>query len=98
MKLVSILAAAIGLAVITALVVHFGAGPVTRSLLAVGGIGFAAICFIHLVLIAVMGIAWRLLLPGTSPWAEICGRLVRNSASEVLPFPKSAAMCWAPGR
>ncbi len=86
MKLVSILAAAIGLAVITALVVHFGAGPVTRSLLAVGGIGFAAICFIHLVLIAVMGIAWRLLLPGTSPWAEICGRLVRNSASEVLPL------------
>jgi glycosyltransferase 2 family protein len=85
-KLVSILAAAIGLAVVTALVIHFGAGPITHSLLTVGGMGFAAICFIHLVLIAVMGIAWWVLLPGTSPWAGIWGRLVRDSASEVLPL------------
>jgi putative membrane protein len=86
MKLVSVLAGAIGLGFIAALVVHFGAGSVTGSLLAVGGIGFAAICLVQLVLIAVMGIAWWVLLPGTSPWAGIWGRLVRDSASEVLPL------------
>jgi glycosyltransferase 2 family protein len=37
-------------------------------------------------LIAVMGIAWWALLPGTSPAAAIWGRLVRDSASEVLPL------------
>ncbi len=86
MKLVSVLAAAVGLAVIAALVAHFGAASVTRSLLAVGGVGFAVICLIQLVLIAVMGIAWWVLLPGTSPWAAIWARLVRDLASEVLPL------------
>lgn len=74
------------LTLIAALVVHFGAGPVARSFLALGGIGFAAICFIHLTLIALMGIAWWLLAPGMSPWAGIWGRFVRDSASEVLPL------------
>ena len=86
MKLVSVFAAVIGLALIAALVVHFGAGPVARSFLALGGIGFTAICLIHLTLIALMGIAWWLLLPGMGPWAGIWGRLVRDSASEVLPL------------
>jgi putative membrane protein len=85
MKSLSILVAAIGVALIGALVVHFGAGAVARSLLAVGWAGFAAICSIHLVLIAVMGTAWRALLPGTNPWSPIWARLVRDSASEVLP-------------
>jgi putative membrane protein len=33
-----------------------------------------------------MGIAWWTLLPGTKPWAAIWARLVRDSASEVLPL------------
>jgi putative membrane protein len=70
---------------IAALVIHFGAAPVARSLLAVGITGFGAVCLIHLVLIALMGIAWWVLLPGTKPWAAIWARLVRDSASEVLP-------------
>ncbi|MGC2521664.1 MAG: lysylphosphatidylglycerol synthase domain-containing protein [Stellaceae bacterium] len=86
MKLVSVSAAILGLAVIAGLVIHFGAGAVTHSLLALGAPGFAAICLIQLAVIAAMGIAWWALLPGTSPWAEIWGRLVRDSASEVLPL------------
>src|SRR5271169_3198842 len=86
MKAVSLLAAAMGIVLIGVLVVHFGAGAVARSLLAVGWAGFAAVCLIHLALIAVMGIAWSVLLPGSNPWAAIWARLVRDSASEVLPL------------
>jgi putative membrane protein len=85
-KLGSVLAAIGGLALMAALVAHFGVGPVTRSLLAVGWQGFAWICLIHLALIAVMGIAWGALLHGTSPWVPIWGRLVRDSGSELLPL------------
>jgi putative membrane protein len=86
MKLASIVAAVIGSALIAALVAHFGAAAVVRALLAIGWQGLASVTLIHLVLIAVMGIAWWALLPGTSPWAAIWGRLVRDSASEVLPL------------
>lgn len=86
MKLVSALTAIAGLALIGLLVAHFGVGAVTHSLIAVGWTGFAAICSIHLMLIAVMGIAWWALLRGTSPWVPIWGRLVRDSGSELLPL------------
>jgi putative membrane protein len=69
-----------------ALVAHFGADAVIRSLLAIGWGGFAAICLIHLVLIAVMGIAWRALVPGVPAWVLIWGRLTRDAGSEVLPL------------
>jgi hypothetical protein len=75
-----------GLAVTAWLVVHFGAGAVVRSLLAVGWAGFAAVCLIQLALIAVMGIAWRVLLPQTRSWVPMWGRLVRDSVAEVLPL------------
>ena len=85
MKLSSVLAAMIGLAVIAGLVAHFGVGAVTGTLVAIGWPGFAAVCSIHLALIAVMGVAWGVLLPGTRLWVPIWGRLVRDSGSEVLP-------------
>jgi glycosyltransferase 2 family protein len=85
MKRASVAAAFIGSALIAVLVVHFGADAVIRSLLAIGWRGFAAILVIHLALIAIMGLAWWALLPGTSPSSAIWGRLVRDSASEVLP-------------
>jgi glycosyltransferase 2 family protein len=86
MRPVSILAASIGLALTGALVAHFGMDAVARALLAVGWAGFAAICSIHLALIAVAGLAWWVLLPGTSPWASVWGRLVRDAGCEVLPL------------
>jgi putative membrane protein len=86
MKAVPMIAALVGLAVMAALVAAFGAGAVVRSLLAVGWRGFAAICLIHLGLIAVMGVAWRCLVPGARAWIFVWGRLVRDAGSEVLPL------------
>ena len=86
MKLFSALAAAVGLSLVAALVFHFGPQSVTRSLIAVGWTGFAAVCSIHLALIAVMGIAWGVLMPGTSFWVPVWCRLVRDSGSELLPL------------
>lgn len=86
MRALPILAAIVGVAAMAALVGYFGAGAVMRSLLAVGGLGFAAICAIHLALMAVMGIAWWALMPNARIWTTIWGRLVRDSGSEFLPL------------
>jgi putative membrane protein len=86
MKALPILAAIVGVAAIAALVGYFGAGAVMRSLLAVGGAGFVAICAMHLALIGAMGLAWRALLPGSSVATLIWARLVRDAGSEALPL------------
>lgn len=86
MRLWPLLAAAAGVAATAALVGYFGAGAVVRSLLAIGATGFATICAIHLVLIAVMGMAWRVLLPGANSAMVMWARLVRDSGSEALPL------------
>jgi glycosyltransferase 2 family protein len=86
MKALPILIAIAGIAAMAALVGYFGAGAVMRSLLAVGGAGFAAICAMHLALISVMGLAWRALLPGVSAARVMWARLVRDSGSEALPL------------
>jgi putative membrane protein len=86
LRFAPLMAVIAGLAVSGGLVVHFGADGVARSLLAVGWFGFAAVCLIQLALIAVMGIAWRALLPGKRFWILIWGRLIRDSAAEVLPL------------
>ena len=85
MKVIPIIAAIVGLAMIGALVGYFGAGAVVRSLRAIGWAGFSAICVIHLVVILLEGIAWRLLVPGAGVGAFIWGRLIRDAGSEVLP-------------
>jgi glycosyltransferase 2 family protein len=85
-RLVPVVGAAAGLAVIGALVAYFGAGAVVRSLLAIGWSGLAAICVIHLALVAVMGIAWRALVPDAPAWAFMWGRLMRETGSELLPL------------
>src|SRR3984893_10077115 len=73
------------LPIILAFAGHFGAGAVIRSLLAIGWTGFSAICLIHLAVISLEGIAWRLLVPGTPLWVFLWGRLIRDAGSEVLP-------------
>ena len=92
MRFVPVIGAAVGLAAIGALVVHFGAEAVIRSLLAIGWSGLAAIFLIHLALIAIMGIAWRVLVPHTPSWAFIWGRLIRDAGSEVLPLSQMGGL------
>lgn len=86
MKLFAVLAALVGLAVMTALVAYFGVAAVARPLIAVGWTGLATICAIHLALLCAMGIAWAVLLPGVKLWVPVWGRFVRDSASELLPL------------
>jgi putative membrane protein len=85
-KLFSVLAAIAGVALMAVLITHFGVAAVIGSLGSIGWAGFTAVCLIHLGLIAVMGIAWGALMPGTRMWVPIWGRLVRDAGSELLPF------------
>lgn len=86
MKAIPIVTALAGVAAIAALIAVFGAGAVLRSLAAIGWRGFAAICLIHLGLIAVMGLAWRGLAPGRPILPFLSARLLREAGSEVLPL------------
>jgi glycosyltransferase 2 family protein len=86
LKAVPIIAALAGVAAMTGLVLVFGAAAVTRSLLAVGWGGFAAVCLIQLALIATMAMAWRGLVARAPLRAFVWARLVRDAGSEVLPL------------
>jgi len=73
----------------TLLVGHYGLAAVGRALAAIGWTGFAVVVALHLAVIAVMGLAWFVLArpaPGARPALFVWGRLVRDSASEVLPL------------
>src|SRR5690242_13784772 len=86
MKALPIVAVILGVTAMAALVAYFGADAVMNSLLAVGAGGFIAVCLIHLALTALMGLAWRALLPGASSGMVMWARLVRDSGSEALPL------------
>ena len=86
MKPWPILAAIAGVAAMAALVGYFGAEAVTRSLLSIGIAGFVAVCVIHLMVTAAMGLAWRILLPGAPAGKVMWARLLRDSGSEALPL------------
>ena len=89
MKGLSILAAVIGVAAMAALVGYFGAGAVMRSLLAVGGLGFAAVCAIHLGLMVVMGFAWWAVMPRSFGTA----RVVRSRRLRFATFSPGRWRC-----
>jgi putative membrane protein len=85
-KSLPLIAAGLGIAATAGLVGYFGAGAVVHALVTIGLSGFVIICAIHLVLIGVMGAAWRVLLPGARWWVPLWGRLMRDSGSEALPL------------
>ncbi len=86
MKLLSVLAAGAGVAATVALVGYFGAGAVGRALADIGVAGFVVVCLSQVALIAVMGLAWHTLLPGSSAVHAMWGRTMRDAGSEVLPL------------
>ena len=86
MKAVPIIAALAGLAVVAGSSRGSGRTPLFNSFLALGWKGFVAICLIHLALIGVMGIAWRVLVPGAPIRTFMAARIVREAGSEVLPL------------
>lgn len=88
MRIVSIVAAIIGLLLGTAIVGYYGFGDVWNALRAIRWSGFAIVCAYHLALFVLLGTAWYLVLPPRSAGvgATIWGRIVRDSGSEVLPL------------
>jgi putative membrane protein len=91
-KFVPVIGAGVGLAAIAALVAYFGVDAVIGSLLAIGWSGFAAICSIHLALVALMGAAWWALVPSVPVWVFIWGRLTRDAGAEVLPLSQMGGL------
>jgi len=105
MRFFPVLAVIAGVSAMVALVWRLGAAAVLHSLVAVGALGFVSVCLIHTALIAMMGLAWYALLPGTRPWVAIWGRFVRDAGSEVLPLSqvggyvlgtRAIALCGVP--
>ncbi len=88
MKIRVLLVAALGLCLAAYLVLHVGFAAVLTAAAEVGWAGFALLCLYALALFPLLGAAWRVLLPGAGAgvWVFVWARLVREAASDVLPF------------
>jgi putative membrane protein len=78
-----------GVAVVTGLVIYFGAGDVLRALTSVKISGFAEYIGAQLMIVLGLGLCWRMLLRSRmkgSYWLCVWGRLVRDATGEFLPF------------
>jgi glycosyltransferase 2 family protein len=87
-KLRILVIAALGAALALYLLAFVGVGAVFLAAVAVGWGGFAILCLYTLALSLVLGMAWRALLAdsGHSLWVFVWARMVRDAATEVLPF------------
>ena len=88
MRSVIAIGALSGTALSIGLVAYFGLDGIARSFAAVGWGGFALVCLAQLALFPLLGSAWAMLSP-TPPrlWRPfVIGRLLRDAATEVLPF------------
>lgn len=89
MKLRLWFVAALGVALALYLVMFVGVGAVFSAAVAVGWSGFAVLCLYALALFLILGTAWYVLVPAcwsTNVWVFIRARMVRDAATEVLPF------------
>jgi glycosyltransferase 2 family protein len=88
MKLRIVVIAALGAALALYFVAFVGMGAVLSAAVAAGWSGFAILCLYALALYLILGMAWRALL-SDSPhglWVFVWARMVRDAATEVLPF------------
>lgn len=88
MKLRILVIAALGAALALYLIAFVGVGAVLSAAVALGRGGFAILCLYALAPFLVLGMAWRALLPDSrnSLWVFVWARMVRDAATEVLPF------------
>jgi putative membrane protein len=88
-KLLSVALALLGVLGATLLVGWFGFSRVTGAILSVGLGGFAVFCLWQLVVMVIVGVAWRVVVPLDGKWLLpifIWGRMIRDSAGVCLPF------------
>src|SRR6202045_2242316 len=89
MKLRIVIITALGLALALYLVMYVGLSAVFSAAVAFGWSGFAILCFYASGVFLLLGAAWYVLLPDSSPtrlWVFVWARMVRDAAAEVLPF------------
>jgi hypothetical protein len=85
----TIIALAIGVAAGAAAVIRAGAGAVAQALESLHVSGLLVMALLHLPIVVLMGLAWRLAAgedPPASPARFLWARFVRDAAGEVLPF------------
>lgn len=93
-KKASILLALAGVGLGIFLVLWLGAGKVVQAVLSVGWTGFGIFVGWELVVIAVLGAAWRLVCPGARFIGLIWGRLVREGACNILPLSELGGLAF----
>jgi len=84
-----VIALTIGVAAAGAAVIRAGAGAVTQALERLHSSGLLVLALLHLPIVVLMGLAWRLASgsdPPASPSRFVWARFVRDGAGEVLPF------------
>jgi putative membrane protein len=89
------LVAVLGLALIGYLLTHIGLRAVLAAAASIGAGGFGLLCVFAFVVFAVLGPAWYVLLPrSTHPSLAVIvwARMVRDAASESLPFSQVGGM------
>jgi putative membrane protein len=89
MRLRLLLVALVGVGLAAYLIFNVGFAAVFSAALRVGWGGFALTCLYVLALYALLGLAWWVLVSSSSwrrIWVFVWGRIVRDSAAEVLPF------------
>jgi glycosyltransferase 2 family protein len=74
-----------GLAAVAVMVAHSEMGGILRALASLGILGLALVVIVHVGAILAMGVAWSR-LGGLKVAGFMGGRLLRDSASEVLPL------------
>jgi putative membrane protein len=88
-KKLSYVLALLGLLLGTLLIAWYDVGRVAAGALSVGWGGFALIIAWQLLIFVILGIAWDVLTqrgPNRKLWVFVWGRMVRDSASNCLPF------------
>ncbi len=94
----AIAAAVIGLFVATAVIGYFNVGDILAAMRPIGVAGFMAVIAAQLALFIPLGLAWWLVAPGeTIGRAPVFawGRLMREAASDVLPFSQLGGLVIA---
>src|SRR5579883_1032498 len=86
MKTSAKIAALIGLAAATAVVVWLGAGQIWKALSSLGWTGLAEVVGWQFAVFLVMGLAWWIVCPGGRLWVVAWARLVREGGLTCLPL------------
>jgi putative membrane protein len=93
----AVLAGVIGLTIAIAVIAYFNFGSVLAAIRPIGVGGFATIIAAQVCLFVPLGLAWQMAgTPRAGPsWVYMWGRLMREAASDVLPFSQLGGLVIA---